>query len=511
MGLDLLLVHPSTRKRVYQGKESFAAKEPPYLAALTAGFVRSQGYDVRILDADAENLDVRETIDKINEYNPSLIQIVVHGQQPSASTQMMTSIGNLCGSIKTENPHQKILLTGNHPSALPKRTLEEGACDFVGRGEAYRTVLGLLENNPLENVPGLFFRDNGKISFGKIEGTMSSAELDNHLPSAAWDLLPMEKYRAHEWHVFYDEDKRGNYASISTSFGCGMGCEFCMIDDMFTVGGTERSFIRHRSPKIVVDEIETLVNEYGVRNLKIIDEMFIFNKRHYLGVAERIIERGLNLNIWCYARIDTVRDNTLETLKKAGFNWFGMGIEAGNEEVRNDVDKGKKINKERIREVMSKVEDAGIEVGANYIFGLPKDTFETIQETFNLATELNAVYSNFYCAMAYPGSELHRQASAGNYSKPKDWPDERPLLPEDENGPGWIGYSQHAYETLPLPTKTLYPEEVLRFRDDSFMNYFTNERYLGMIRSKFGERTEQSIKDMTSSPRLKRKLLGHGL
>ena len=495
--LDLLLVHPSGRKKIYQNlSEDFSAIEPPYIAALTANFIRSKGFNVKILDANAEGYDVKETFDAIKTYNPSLISIIVHGQQPSASTQMMPGVGELCRYIKN-NSNYKILLTGNHPSALPERTLIEEYVDFVGRGEGYNTHLDLLQGVDSSKVPGLFSLENNKIHFGINEKILSSDEINQMLTTAAWDLLPMDKYKAHNWHCFDNIENRKPYASIYTSFGCGMGCTFCMIDDIFSVGGIQKNRIRTRDPKIVVDEIENLVRNYGVKNLKFIDEMFVLNPKHYLGIANEIIKRGLGkeLNIWAYSRIDTIREGNLDILKKAGINWLALGIESGNNSVRQEVQKGK-FNDNKIQDVVQKIKDAGIYAGCNYIFGLPEDTQKSMQETLDLAIELNGEWANFYCAMAYPGSELYRNAKRESIT-----------LPEDAENIGWICYSQHSYKTFPLPTKTLSSAEVLQFRDEAFNKYFTGERYLKMMHAKFGEKVENHIKEMTKI-KLKRKLLG---
>jgi len=140
--------------------------------------------------------------------------------------------------------------------------------------------------------------------------------------------------------------------------------------------------------------------------------------------------------------------------------------------------------------VVKKIQDAGINVIGNYIFGLPDDTRESMQETLDLALEANCEFANFYCAMAYPGSKLYTMAVE------KKW-----QLPES-----WIGYSQHSYETLPLRTDALTSAEVLKFRDDAFHRYFTDESYLALIRRKFGEDVVSHLQDMTKI-RLRRKLL----
>jgi anaerobic magnesium-protoporphyrin IX monomethyl ester cyclase len=144
------------------------------------------------------------------------------------------------------------------------------------------------------------------------------------------------------------------------------------------------------------------------------------------------------------------------------------------------VEKGR-FGTTEIIEIVRKIQNAGINVIGNYIFGLPDDTHETMHETLNLAVEANCEFANFYSAMAYPGSALYR------YAQEKSWE-----LPES-----WLGYSQHSFETHPLRTEALSAAEVLRFRDEAFLSYFTNQRYLSLVRRKFGEEVVEHINRMT--------------
>jgi len=232
------------------------------------------------------------------------------------------------------------------------------------------------------------------------------------------------------------------------------------------------------------------VTKYGVKNIKFVDEMFVLNPRHVLGICDHIIERGYDLNIWAYARVDTVKDAFLEKLQRAGFRWLALGIESGSKMVRDGVEKGR-FGSIDIIQTVRKIQDAGINVIGNYIFGLPDDTHESMQETLELALEANCEFANFYCAMAYPGSKLYSMALE------KQWP-----LPET-----WIGYSQHSYECLPLRTETLTAAEVLKFRDEAFNRYFSDPNYLALVQKKFGSDVVDHLRDMTKI-KLKRKILG---
>lgn len=487
--LDLLLVNPGGRSQVYQSLASeLVAVEPPVWAGLMATFIRQRGFEVQILDANAENLSIEETVQQIADIAPLLTALVVYGHNPSASTQVMPAASAICAALKQNASELKILMVGGHVAALPERTLQEEDTDFVCGGEGPHTILELLQalkssQADYRKVHDLWYREDGMIKSNPPAPLIK--DLDGEMPGIAWDLLPMEKYRAHNWHCFGDL-KRQPYAALYTTLGCPYHCTFCCIQAPFRKGekvlgykGGVNSY-RLWNPLLVIKEIDVLVRQYGVRNIKIADEIFILNPKHVETICDLIIERGYDLNIWAYARIDTVKKRMLEKLKRAGINWLAFGIESASKRVLDDARKA--YDPGKTLQVLEEVREAGINLGANYIFGLPEDDMASMQETLDQALELNAEYANFYCAMAYPGSQLYKTALK------EGWP-----LSET-----WSGYSQHAVDTLPLPTKYLSGAEVLRFRDNAFQWYFNKPDYLGMIARKFGRATVKHIQKMVS-------------
>jgi len=488
--LDLVLINPGNRHQVYQALgANLAAIEPPIWAGLMATFMRNRGFSVRILDANAENLSPAETAERVADLNPLLAAVVVYGHNPSASTQLMPAAGAICTALKQRAPETKVLLVGGHVAALPERTLREEDADFVCGGEGLYTLLDLVQalkssqRPDFSQVRDLWYWEGTTVKVTPPAPLVKN--LDQEMPGLAWDLLPMDKYRAHNWHCF-GHLQRQPYAALYTTLGCPYRCTFCCIQAPFKRGekvlGYPASVNSYRlwSPQAIIAQIDRLVNEYGVRNLKIADELFVLNPRHVIGICDLIIERGYDLNIWAYARVDTVRDEMVEKLKRAGVNWLAFGIEAASARVRDDVAKG--FAQDDIFTTLDRVRAAGINIGANYIFGLPEDDHATMQATLDLALELNTEYANFYCTMAYPGSRLYATALQ------EGWP-----LPEK-----WSGYSQHSVDALPLPTKYLSSGEVLRFRDHAFQVYFNSPAYLEMIRRKFGSETVQHIREMAA-------------
>ena len=146
--LDVLMVTPPSRLEVYQDLSGdFAAIEPPVWSSLIAKYLLERNYTVKILDAEAELLNHKQTAEKIVKENPKLIVYMIYGQQPSASTQCMPA-GAKTAKIVNDLTDQSIksVVIGTHASALSKRTLEEEPYDFVCQGEGPLTIEGLIDH-----------------------------------------------------------------------------------------------------------------------------------------------------------------------------------------------------------------------------------------------------------------------------------------------------------------------------------------------------------------------------
>ncbi len=473
---DVVLIHPSAREVIYQDlAQDFAAVEPPTWARMIAGWLRDHGHKVAIIDQEAEGFDTDDIQARLEEMGNPLVAIVVSGHQPSASTQQMVGAHAVADAIGSQC---RTIMVGNHPSALVLKTLEEEPVDFVADGEGPKTIAGILDSLPQDNVQGLVWHKQNGYCLNLRAGLIPIDELHGDV----WDLLPMDRYRAHNWQCF-DGSPRQPYASIYTTLGCPFKCSFCMIN---VFQHTNR--YRMRTPDKVVEQIVRLYNDYGVSTLKIADEMFVLNEGHYTAICEGLARLPFadDLNIWAYARVDTIKPDTLALLRRAGIRWLALGIESGSAHVRDGAKKS--FKDADIKDVVRAVQAAGINVLGNFIFGLPNDTAESMKATLGLAETLSLDFANFYSAMAYPGSQLFSEA------RPEDLPER------------WSGYSQHSLDTKPLPTITLTSADVLRFRDLAFHDYFSSYQYRSHIDRKFGSQAVAEIIAMTAV-RLPRKLL----
>ncbi len=507
---DCCFLVTGNSSKTYQSlSKTYSAIEPPTWALLLAQSTRAFGFKVKIIDANAENLSEIEIYKRILDMSPKLICFVAYGQNVNAGTTNMTGVIDVASYLKDKKINIPISIIGSHVQALPVETLKkEKMIDFIFTNEAVyslRNVLKLDEFNKeqLCEVKGLAYRDGETIKMTPPEKVVPTEKMDEDLPGYAWDLLPFNKkpldlYRAPMWHAEYDFEKRTPYASLQTSLGCMFHCNFCMInivnrDDNDEIGvASNYSNMRFWSTDFIIKEFDKLI-AMGVKTIRIVDEMFLLNPKYYVPLCEKLAERNKDdsLRMWSYSRIDTVkRPEILSLVRKAGIKWLALGIESGDKSVRLEVAKGK-FEDVDVKKIVQRVHDADINVMANYIYGLPGDTKETIKKTFDLSLELCTAGWNTYGAMALPGSQLYKDAIQKGIKLPDNYE----------------GYSFHSFDTVPLPTENLSASEVITLRDEAFTKYHIHKPFLKLIENKFGKFAASNIVEMTKI-KLKRKIKG---
>ena len=467
---------------------------------LLAESVRSQGHSVAILDINAERLSLQESVQRIKQFQAKLICFVVYGQNVNAGTVSMSGAIPISNALKDSGLQTPIAYLGSYIQALPIKALkEESSIDFGFTNEgvyALRNVMRLSEINSstLKEIKGIVRRDEqGNVVMNPAESVVPTSRMDEDLPGYAWDLLPfknrpLDLYRSPLWHANYSEEHRSPYAAIQTSLGCNFGCSFCMINiinrsDNDEVGvSSNYKGMRFWSTAFNLKQFDILA-EMGVKTIRIVDEMFLLYKKHYDPLCAELAKKSYasDLKMWSYSRIDTVTDpELLKTVRAAGIQWLALGIESGDKRVRLEVSKGK-FEDVDIKRVIRQVHDAGIEVMANYIVGLPGDNHESMEMTYQLSEELNTSGWNMYAAMALPGSQLYKTADENGYKLPDSY----------------TGFSFHSVDTLPIPTDSLSAAEILKFRDEAFLRYHTNSNFLKRIKNNYGDKAVKSIEEMT--------------
>jgi radical SAM superfamily enzyme YgiQ (UPF0313 family) len=507
--VDVVFIAPSNARSTYQElSQNYSAIEPPTWALLLAESVRSVGWNPKIIDSLAEQLTDEEICSRVKAFSPKLVCFVVYGQNVNSGTTNMSGTIRSARALKHSNPNLMISVLGSYVQAVPMKILQdEPSIDFVFTNEgvyAIRNVLSQdsLSPNNLEGIKGIAWRRDGVPTINKSEIVVPNHLMDSDLPGYAWDLLPYAKepldlYRSPLWHAEYNEKYRTPYAAIQTSLGCNFGCSFCMIntinrDDEESIGVSGNySGMRFWSPEFVLRQIDILTS-LGVRTIRIVDEMFLLYRKHYVPLCEMLSKKeyASELRMWAYSRVDTVTNpEFLSLVRRAGIRWLALGIESASKKIRLEVSKGK-FEDVDIRKVVEQIHESGIEVMANYIVGLPGDTLTTMNETLQLSIELCTSGWNMYPAMALPGSQLYKMAIEDNKVLPLNYE----------------GYSFHSYETVPFASENLSGAEILKFRDNAFKVYHSDQRFLKRIEETYGSESVEEIRKMTKID-LRRKLI----
>ena len=473
--------------------DKYSAVQPNIYLGLIAANSKKNGVPVETID-ETSNASMQDKINLILKYNPVLVGVVCSGANPSSSTMSMVGAIDFFKKFNPVKGNIKTFICGGHPTVLAERTIEETGVDFVVRGEGYGTIVKLYDNVLNDRHPNKMPKARADELFGGIvckskEGYFTTglpALIDvNDLPMVDWYNMNPSKYRAHNWHAFEDIENRSPYGVIWTSFGCPYSCHFCCINNLFG-----KSSYRLRDIKGVLKEIDILVTRYGVKHIKILDELFITKNKRMDEFIAGLEARNYDVNFWAYARMDTVTPDLLKRLQKVGVKWIAYGMESVSQSILTSVHKG--YNKDFYKEVIDMTKDAGMYICADFIGGLWEDTYETMQETYDFAVEQNFEWLNLYPAFAYPGTKMHAQYR---------------LEGRIEDTKNWGEYALYGYDCKPLPTATLTSAQVLKWRDDKFLEYHNRPEYLSMIETKFGVKVKEHIQEMVKIP-LKRRILG---
>ncbi len=320
-------------------------------------------------------------------------------------------------AVKAVNKKILVVLMGQHPSARPQACLEDSNVDFVVVGEPENTILELtdaleLGKKNFGGIDGLGFIKDGKFTLTSPRALI--ADLDS-LPFPARHLLPMKVYN----EAVKENPLRGEISKpwtiVTTSRGCPYKCVFC---SNFTVWGRQW---RGRSPKNVVDELESVVKTYGVKQIDFYDENMTLDKKRMADICDLIVERGLHLE-WFTPngiRADTLDETLLRKMKRAGCKKIRVAPESGVQRVVDEVI-GKSLDLKAVERAVILCKKVGIKVGCFFVLGLIGETKADIEETIKFAYKLRSLGADsliFSIAMPIYGTQLYEQAKQGGYLK----------------------------------------------------------------------------------------------
>ena len=372
----------------------------PYSIAYAAGNLEKHGFNVKLVDAVANEWSETETLEFIRQFKPDLA--VLDTSTPS----IYNDVGIVSKTKDLGIRH--VSLVGTHPTRLPEQTLNLSKnVDSVCRGEYDETVVALAEalekGKNLKSVKGLSFRDGKKIVHNPDRPLIKN--LDD-MPFVS------EVYRKHlDIKKYFYASLRWPQVTILTARGCPYNCSFCNIPF--------KSSYRYRSPENVASEFEYIQNELPyVREVMIEDDTFPVLKERTEKICSLLMERKIKLKWSCNARVNTDLE-TLKLMKKANCRLLCVGFETPSQKVLDNIHKN--TTRQLQVDFMKNTKKAGLLVNGCFILGLPGDTKETMRETLEFAKELNPDTAQFYPLMVYPGTEAYDWAQRSGYLSTDDY------------------------------------------------------------------------------------------
>jgi len=432
---------------------SAAYAMPPIGLAYVAASLREAGHDVAIIDTTGEALDRFTPIDddgillrrglSDDEILERIERSDLIGFGLMFSQDWLEARG-LIEKVRAAHPNATLVAGGEHFTAEPEGALRDSSLDFILEGEGDRAIcdlaLHLEGRRDLEDVPGCWMRTaDGEIR--RTTGKVRVRDIDD-LPWPAWDLVPVDAYLDGGYMVGVD---RGRSMPMNATRGCPYQCTFCSSPTMWTTRYVTRS------PADVVAEIEHYAARYGATNFDFQDLTAIVKKEWVIEFANLLLAKNLGITwqIPSGTRSEALDDDVLPLLVRSGCTNLTYAPESGDEETLRRIKK--KIKPARMVASMRAAVKAGCNVKANFIFGFPGDTLQSVLGTFRFLARI-AVAGVHDISIAplrpYPGSEIFRELQATGHI-PARLDDEyyRGLQLGTENLPGAMqsaeSYTEH--------------------------------------------------------------------
>jgi len=368
---------------------------PPLSLAWVAAIAEKAGHKVIIIDARTLKLTKEETLSALQEFKPDILGFML-------TTYMFPETLGWIRYLK-ERLKVPVVVGGYNLRVYPKESVLPPEIDFGIVEHAYYTIPALFKEleggKNFDKVPGLVYKDAAGVKV-----TLHPEKINFDLfPNPARHLLPNGLYAEFP-------TQRKNFTVMITSLGCPRACTFC------EAGGTLYS---PRSPVTVLNEMEECYHKYNIREIDIFDYEFPMIRDRTLAICKGIGDRKLDITWACRARIDSVDEELLRQMQKAGCRRIYYGIESGVQEILDKVNKGTTLS--QIRETIRLTKHFGIQALGFFLIGAPGETEKTVKQTVGFAKELDLDYVQFSKVLAKPLTGMWKDFKKQGIDYWQDW------------------------------------------------------------------------------------------
>lgn len=427
--LNITLIYPNFKWDKWIGYTNWNIH--PYNLGLLASMIRDE-YKVNILDCNIDNLTQEDFAKRLQELKPDILGI-------SIITNEYANSGLIAAGIAKEvNTSIKTVVGGVSAMSNPLSYIKDNNIDYVvvGEGEyVFKELCDFLSGNGNLPTKGIMYKKDGEIiDLGRASLIM---DLDS-LPLPFYDLFDFEKYINHVQRESVDRPRAMPYARIRTSRGCPFNCCFC------EVGSISGKNPRYRSLQNVGEEIEWLINRYGIKSLIFDDDNLVFNKDRAKNLFKMMIDKKYNLK-WSIPGVAVymLDEEMISLMKESGCSFINIAIESGNPEVLKNIIK-KPLDLELAKKNIEIIKKYNIDLAANFVIGFPGETWDQIRQTIKFAEDIAVDYVKIYAATPFPNTELYNIAKEKGYLR-EDYDENTHLWDE-----GWIRSNEFRYQDLKI-------------------------------------------------------------
>lgn len=361
---------------------------PPLGIGFLASYLKNQGINVKLIDGLRDNLSNEKILETIIQDKPDAVGI-------TCLSAFYNEVIEL--SLMVKEKGLPCFIGGVHPTFLPYKTLVDSKADYVVCGEGEIALTQLFKNNfNNKGIKGVYSQKDLKDEKTLFEKCEIIQNLDES-PFPDWDQINPNIYPKAPHGAIA---KNFPIGIITTTRGCPYECTFCASPHFYS------RKIRYRSPENVLEEIKLLVNKYGVKEIHFEDDNLTLNRQHIEKICNLILENNLKISWACPngIRADKVDEDLIRLMKKSGCYYFAYGIESANEQILNNIKKRESID--TIRKSIEIADKCGISCQGFFIFGLPGETKDTIEESINFASKSRLSRAQFLILDVLPGCEL---------------------------------------------------------------------------------------------------------
>ena len=391
---------PTERKRFGHDPESIAL---PYMSLLySAAVLEKAGHDVTFLDAQADDLDLDGVVARVRAMRPAVVVSVMNLPSVHGDVEILKAVRSAGSGVRT-------VAVGTVCIPLFSLVAQSGAADAIVRGDPEIVLCDMLPLLTGSAAPAE--SDRFEVTEGVLTNKgVSHVEDLNALPDMPYHLVPIEKY----WYHGFGRDVR--YAAVFASRGCSFKCYYCP----YPMGFGER--IVHRDPIKVVDEIERLYKERGVRGILFRDQVFTMEWEKTHTLCDEIMRRGLEIEWVVETRLDRVNEMLLKKMKQAGCVRIHYGLESGDPKLFSRVGKdGAEGRMEQLIENFHITERIGIHPHMFVLIGLSGETHDTVAKTIQTIRRIKPLTLQVAIVTPYPGTELYDEKKEKGLLLTDDW------------------------------------------------------------------------------------------